>query len=104
MTETIKGEPQAETRKEGVAALLEERGARYGDFADHARVSCALKVAMWERIVARGVTLADDQGEAVAMICHKLARIANGDPDYIDNWDDIAGYATLVADRLRRDG
>ena len=26
--------------------------------------------------------------------------IINGDPNYIDSWVDIAGYATLVADRL----
>jgi hypothetical protein len=34
------------------------------------------------------------------MIFHKLARIANGDPNYHDSWHDIAGYAKLVADRL----
>jgi hypothetical protein len=35
------------------------------------------------------------------MICHKMARIVNGDADYDDSWIDIAGYATLVAERLR---
>jgi hypothetical protein len=44
--------------------------------------------------------LTDDQWEAMEMIAHKLARIINGDPDYHDNWADIAGYAKLVADRL----
>jgi hypothetical protein len=34
------------------------------------------------------------------MICHKMARIMNGDPNYSDSWHDIAGYAKLVADRL----
>ena len=34
------------------------------------------------------------------MICHKIGRILNGDPDYGDSWRDIAGYALLVADRL----
>jgi hypothetical protein len=34
------------------------------------------------------------------MICHKLGRIVNGDPNYADSWIDIAGYAKLVADRL----
>jgi hypothetical protein len=34
------------------------------------------------------------------MICHKIARILNGDPNYADSWVDIAGYAQLVADRL----
>lgn len=34
------------------------------------------------------------------MIAHKLARIAVGDPDVNDHWDDIAGYATLVSQRM----
>jgi hypothetical protein len=35
------------------------------------------------------------------MIAHKLGRIVNGDPNYVDSWVDIAGYATLVAKRLQ---
>ena len=31
---------------------------------------------------------------------HKLGRIINGNPDKVDHWTDIAGYAKLVADRL----
>jgi hypothetical protein len=34
------------------------------------------------------------------MIVHKIGRIVNGDPDVTDHWVDIAGYATLIADRL----
>jgi hypothetical protein len=30
-----------------------------------------------------------------------LARIASGNPEHIDHWDDIAGYATLAANYLR---
>lgn len=41
------------------------------------------------------------QAEALDMIQHKAARIINGDADFIDSWDDIAGYATRVADLLR---
>jgi len=44
-----------------------------------------------------------DQDEALDMIAHKIGRIVNGDPDYEDSWRDIAGYATLVADRLLKD-
>ena len=77
---------------------LEERGARYGAFCDHAEISQELKAVMhdtpnWE-------SLRPDQKEALEMIQHKIARILNGDPDYIDSWTDIAGYSTLVADRL----
>lgn len=81
-----------------VEAVLTERGERYGKFANHAVVSQGLKD------VLRGhegyENLEPDQKEAVEMICHKLARIVNGDPNYADSWVDIAGYAKLVSDRL----
>lgn len=85
-----------------IKATLEERGSRYGKFIDHARVTQDLKDVIYKRLVERNMqhTLASDQYEALDMICHKLGRIANGDPDYADSWHDIAGYAQLVADRL----
>ena len=36
------------------------------------------------------------------MILHKVARILNGDPDYVDSWADIAGYAQLVVNILEK--
>ena len=36
------------------------------------------------------------------MICNKIGRILNGDHNYADSWADIAGYATLVAERLEQ--
>ena len=35
------------------------------------------------------------------MIQHKIARILNGDPNWKDTWDDIAGYAKLIGDKLK---
>jgi hypothetical protein len=55
---------------------------------------------MGESLLAQGKLLDNDQIEALEMIFSKLARILNGDPNYADSWIDIAGYATLVADRL----
>lgn len=81
-----------------IAAILEERGRRYGPFTTHAATSQALKERM---ITINWPSLAPDQREALEMIQHKIARILNGDPDYEDSWRDIAGYATLVADRLK---
>lgn len=80
------------------AAMLAERGSRYGTFADHAAICQALKDVMhatpgWQR-------LTPDQKEALEMNAHKTARILNGDPNYKDSWDDIIGYTKLVADRL----
>ena len=81
-----------------VKATLAEREARYGQFKDHAKISQELKRVMqktdgWNNLGATG-------REALEMIAHKIARVLNGDPTYIDNWVDIAGYATLVAERL----
>lgn len=85
-----------------VDATLTERGSRYGKFKDHAKITQELKQAIFRHMdnVSR-VELDNDQQEALEMICHKIGRIVNGDPDYADSWIDIAGYAKLVADRLQ---
>ena len=83
-----------------INTTLTERGKRYGTFKDHAEISQSLKAELRIALATRGADLSPDQQEALEMICHKLARIVNGDPDYADSWHDIAGYAQLVADRL----
>lgn len=83
-----------------VDATLAERGKRYGTFKGHAAVTYQLKNVLRAHADAMGKTFAFDQAEALDMICHKLGRIVNGDPNYADSWVDIAGYAKLVADRL----
>ena len=83
-------------------AILEERGKTYGPFTGHAAITQSIKRAMFQQTrAANGPSLDDDQREALEMIAHKIGRIINGDPNYLDSWDDIAGYARLVADRLR---
>ena len=83
-----------------VNAVLNERGSRYGAFKDHAAIAQDFKITASVFLENRNKTLAADQQEALDMIFHKIARIINGDPDYADSWIDIAGYATLVAERL----
>lgn len=39
--------------------------------------------------------------EALDMIVHKIGRILNGNPNYIDSFRDIAGYAELVVNYLK---
>lgn len=85
---------------ESLAQTLAERGSRYGDFPGHAQVTMDLKRVIHESMATRGIQMADDQIECLHMICHKIGRIINGDPNYADSWIDIAGYAKLVADRL----
>lgn len=81
-----------------IDATLAERGARYGSFTEHARITQAMKAAMVDS--PNWKALAPDQKEALEMIAHKAGRILNGDPDYHDSWHDIVGYTKLVADRL----
>jgi hypothetical protein len=40
------------------------------------------------------------QRESLDMIQHKISRILNGDPNIVDSWADIAGYAHIVAIRI----
>ena len=83
-----------------VNELLDEREARYGRFADHAHIAQGLKDVLADSGKWRKLNAA--QRESLEMICHKIARILNGDPNYIDNWTDIAGYAVLVEQELRK--
>jgi len=81
-----------------IDAVLQERGIRYGDFLEHARITQNIKTAMalspnWE-------TLPPDMREALEMIAHKIGRVLNGDPSYRDSWTDIVGYAQLAERKL----
>lgn len=82
-----------------VEEILTERGNRYGKFEDHAAIAQDIKMIM--RRHDQWAYLASDKKEALEMIAHKIARIINGDSNYVDSWVDIAGYAKLVADRLQ---
>lgn len=85
-----------------IEKILNERGLRYGKFVDVAKASKDIQTAVWSQVPDQKMTsLMPDQVVAIDMICHKIARIVVGNPDYQDNWVDIAGYAQLVADRLQ---
>ena len=88
-------------KPETLNELLGSRAKVYGRFADNARLAQALKRAMADHAHEMGQDFTDDQWEALEMIASKISRIVNGDPDHIDQWDDIAGYATLIAERLK---
>ena len=81
-----------------IEVTLAERGSRYGDFAEHARITQNIKDAMWDS--PNWPHLSPAAKEALEMVAHKIGRILNGDPDYHDSWHDIIGYTKLVADQL----
>lgn len=79
-------------------ALIAQRGNRYGKFKDGAEIMRDLKYTMHN--VDGWNDLSPSQKEALDMIQHKIGRILNGDPNYDDNWKDVAGYATLIVNEL----
>ena len=83
-----------------VDETLDARAVEYGKFIEGAEVMQMLKRVVLNALNNRDKTLAHDQAEALDMIIHKIGRIINGNPDVVDHWLDIAGYAQLVADRL----
>ena len=79
---------------------LKERGNRYGEFYEHARISQNIKDAMNDS--PNWVSLSPKMKEALEMTAHKIARILNGDPNYHDSWHDIIGYIKLVEKDLEK--
>ena len=89
-----------ETEEGDIVATLNERAKDYGKFKDGAALMQGIKRLLADHAAKHGKTFVDDQWEALEMIVHKIGRIVNGNPDKVDHWTDIAGYAKLVADRL----
>lgn len=83
-----------------INSTLAERGSRYGEFRSHASISQQLKHVLL--CTDPQLSLNAMQREALEMICHKMARIVNGNPNYADSWRDVAGYASLVVRELER--
>lgn len=78
--------------------LLQERGKTHGEYRVHANITQNLKAVMHRTEGWEGLN--DIQRESLEMFAHKIGRILAGDPNFADHWDDIAGYARLVSERL----
>lgn len=77
--------------------VLKEREGAYGNFNTQALIAQRLKSIIHESELSPG------QREALEMIVVKVSRILNGDPNHIDSWRDIAGYAQLVVNKLEEE-
>lgn len=80
-----------------IDVLLDEREKTHGDYANHAYITQEIKRVMAD---SGRDDLTPMQREALDMIAHKIGRILAGNPNFKDHWDDIAGYARLVSQRL----
>ena len=80
-----------------VAEVLKERQGTHGDFAKNAKCSQELKSIVSEFGMDNPELFSSVQREALDNICQKMSRIITGNPNHVDSWVDIAGYATLAA-------
>lgn len=92
--------PRLDQAGGSLSDILKERGGRYGDFSRQAEISQQFKGLI--ESYGDATRLTPLHQEALDMIANKLARILNGDPNYTDSWQDIAGYAQLVVNILEK--
>lgn len=78
---------------------LDTRQESYGNFLEQSQIARKLQWDM--QITPNWNSLDADQQASLQMIAVKIARILNGNPNHTDSWHDIAGYATLVEERLK---
>lgn len=75
---------------------LNDRDARYGGFDEFSETCQKIKSIIYN---SPGYEKMNPlQKESMDMVAHKLTRIIMGDPNYLDSWQDLAGYAQLVVD------
>lgn len=81
--------------------VISARAETHGDFSDTSRCDQRLKEDMraWKPAWHK---MEPFQRTALDMIAQKIARILTGNPHEPDHWQDIAGYATMVHERLRK--
>lgn len=84
-----------------IEAMLAERGASYGEYADGAKIAMDMFAVAQAGPSYQAMTAA--QQYAVFMILAKLSRMLNGNPNEPDNFRDIIGYSTLVLETLTGD-
>jgi hypothetical protein len=82
-----------------IEKTLKQRGAVYGAFSDNAETSQVLKQTMRE--AKNWDLLSYAQQEALEMVQHKISRLLNGDPTYLDNVVDILGYTELMFNDMK---
>lgn len=79
---------------------IEDREVTHGDYRAQANLAASIKELLRD---AKGWKKLDvTQTESLDMIAVKISRILHGDPNAVDHWTDIAGYATLISNLLSK--
>lgn len=82
-----------------VDKVLDARALTYGSFEENAKTAQTLNLVLHRQ--EGWYHLSFVQREALEMIMHKVSRLVNGDPTYLDTVVDIAGYTELMLKDMR---
>lgn len=82
------------TSKPDIHETLASRQLTHGSYLDNATITWAVMDSLstgahWDQ-------LHPAMKESLHMIAHKMHRIVNGDPFFLDHWHDLEGYAALI--------
>lgn len=88
-----------EDKDKSVSEIIDEREKTHGDFRAMSGTNIQIQNAIEKGEGYKWLNAS--QLTSLQMIAVKIARIVNGDPNHIDSWDDIAGYATLVSKEIK---
>jgi len=78
---------------------LEDRANYYGEsFEKQAFIAQSIKNLMHN--APQWGAMGKDKREAMDMIATKLSRLLYGNPNHLDSWHDIIGYARLIEKTL----
>lgn len=86
-----------EINNHGTADLIKDRSV-YGNYNTHVnqKINDIMRTGFsWSK-------LTDPQKTSLEMISLKVSRVLNGDPNDVDHWKDIAGYAELIVKELEK--
>jgi len=86
---------------EDVKDILQERESTHGFYSEVSSVSQGIKMTM--QIGVNWKDLKAEQRESLEMIANKIGRILSGNSNFIDHWQDIAGYAALIVKGMEDD-
>jgi len=78
--------------------ILDTRRKTHGNYTETAAAIQETK-DLW-RAHPGWENLSPVQRETLEMVAHKVGRILCGNPNFIDHWVDIAGYAQITSDRV----
>lgn len=79
--------------------LLATRGSTHGDYNETARLAQEFKRVLRSARTWEGQK--DATRESLDLITLKIARVLSGNADFAEHWDDIIGYAALIARTLK---